>query len=372
MKSKHLLLGAALIVASLSSCQKDDEIIPNPTDAGVAAPVGSVSVTRDALLEQTALALAKSLKDSNLRVAIKQEALKKFDGDFDILYKNFKGHKIDGIPVQTKLAMSRIDSHPNAKINVTQSIAAMDSITNVEKLQIAVPVNCEEWDPNVFTPLVAYIPQDFEEGVTEKIKAFDTDGNVHWLDAVVAPDFPVIVVGTNERTDVEGNVNENLYDFSNARIAGKGEYMHQINCTNLSAIEAWALGAPELEYYVAGSRKGAAVEIVKGSYYKPSKRKDIDNKWVTLDRFIFTWNRPDYDDYIAVKWVEIDDTGALKGLSIKWSAKVEDIGTDLTYDFSKLERFDDAGTMTVWEGEAFGDQGIKYDTGYIAFRLNSK
>ncbi|TYZ05776.1 DUF3103 family protein [Hymenobacter lutimineralis] len=320
-----------------------------------------------------ALSLAKSLENASLRRELKKEALKKFDGDYDVLYAQFKDRVVDGYTVQERLVGETSIGSSNTLRHTSVDSAAQ----TIAKLQLAVPVHCEDWDTEQFVPLVAYIPQDFDEGITKQIKAFDSKGNVHWLDAQAEPTVPVVVVGMNERTDANGNINDRLYNPTAKRIAGKAEYMYQIKCTNISAIENWALGAPELEYYIAGSRKATAVEIVKGSYYKPKKRKDIDNKWVNLDRFIFTWNRPDYDDYIAVKWVEIDDTGALKPLTIKWTSKIKlddkvEIGPELSYDFSKLDRFDDAGTMTVWQGESFGDGGVVYDTGYMAFKLDSK
>ena len=41
-----------------------------------------------------------------------------------------------------------------------------------------------------------------DESKLKLIKAYDKTGKVHWLDAQKAPEFPVIVVGFNERNEI--------------------------------------------------------------------------------------------------------------------------------------------------------------------------
>jgi len=54
---------------------------------------------------------------------------------------------------------------------------------------------------------VAVRPIGYNEKTTDKIKAYDTEGNIHWLNAKEQPDFPVIVIGLNERTIETANGN---------------------------------------------------------------------------------------------------------------------------------------------------------------------
>ena len=293
-----------------------------------------------------------------------------FDGDYDILYKDFRKFSFsDGKDFHQKIAARMGSESTNGRTNAT---AQLDGIANdIPKLQISVPVNAESWNAEKEPAWVLYVPENFQEGVTKKLKVFDPKGEIHWIDADVEPSFPVIVVGTNERVDENGNL-KSAYskdnDGINGRTAGYREYMYKINCTDLKALESWVLGAPELEYYVAGTRNGSAVEIVNGSYYKPGKRKDIDNRWVTLDRFIFTWNRPDYGEYISVKWIEIDDVGPLTGLKVKVKSKVLGQEVELEYDFGKSAKSDDGGYMSVWQGESTSQL---YNTGKMAWYLKS-
>jgi len=63
----------------------------------------------------------------------------------------------------------------------------------------------ESWDGT--TPIkVAYIPQTIDDTEWEYIYAYDSKGNEYQLDAQVPPDFPVLVVGINERTDKDGKI----------------------------------------------------------------------------------------------------------------------------------------------------------------------
>jgi hypothetical protein len=75
----------------------------------------------------------------------------------------------------------------------------------IPKFDIGVPVHHESWDPKETTPLVAFHHrQEIDDTELERVKAYDAQGNVHWLDAQEVPEQPVVVVGVNERTQVDG------------------------------------------------------------------------------------------------------------------------------------------------------------------------
>jgi hypothetical protein len=372
MMKKYLLPALFFGLTVFTSCQKEQEIAPTkiPVEANSEA----------SKLDQTALALAKSLESPDLRIAIKNEASKKFDGDFNILYSKFKDKKVQGYSIRERLAIARsnISFNSSMRVNLANAVEEIDSITDVDKLQVSVPVNCEEWKAGDYTPLVAIVPDDFDEKTTKLLKAYDYKGNIHWLDAKVAPTVPVIVVGRSERVDEKGNVKK-LYtpenqSGSNLRTAGYAEYMTQLKCPDLGQIEAWALGAPELKWFVLGALNNVAYPLVNGMFYEPNKRKDIDNKFVTIDRFLFTWNRPDFADYIKIKFIE-EDGGGIQGLTVSLAYKYGDIKTTgeasatVSYDFSKGVKDDDAGEMVVWQGDALTRE---YNTGLIIWTLDSR
>jgi len=83
------------------------------------------------------------------------------------------------------------------------SFLSIDEIENVPLLQISLPVNFEKWDGEK-PILVAYTPLTIDDMEWEDISAYDSEGNEHVLDAKTPPDFPVMVVGINERCDKNG------------------------------------------------------------------------------------------------------------------------------------------------------------------------
>jgi hypothetical protein len=99
------------------------------------------------------------------------------------------------------------------------SFLSIDEIENVPLLQISLPVNFEKWDGEE-PILVAYTPLTIDDIEVEEIYAYDSEGNEHVLDAKTPPDFPVIIVGLNERVE-DGNYayrNDNV-SFSKTTLA---------------------------------------------------------------------------------------------------------------------------------------------------------
>ena len=181
----------------LFSCQKDEIIVNN--DALVFSNQLTQRSSIDEVnkmnrsMERFALLLAKTLDNRNVRASLKEEALKKFDGDFDILYQKFASKQLNEGSFMKVLARSD-------KNSTTRGQELLNRIAEeIPLLNIAIPVNIEKWDVANFKPLVAVRGVDFDDATTKKIRAYDSDGNIHVLDATIPPDFPVIVVGLNER-----------------------------------------------------------------------------------------------------------------------------------------------------------------------------
>jgi hypothetical protein len=161
-------------------------------------------------LEKVAFSLAEQMNDPEIRKIIKEEALKQFDGDYDILYKNFKNIKTrDGLLVGNKLAKKNKEIHNQA--------------AKIPKFQISVPINCEGWDTDKHIPLVVIVPQGKSSDEIAQLKTIDYKGNVNWIDAKEAPKEPVIVLSDSERTDEEGELLENLTLPNKLKLNGRLE-----------------------------------------------------------------------------------------------------------------------------------------------------
>ena len=162
-----------------------------------------------------AKALARTLGDAaNYRQLLKAEALKQFDGDYDVLYRAFAAQQPGFGQRMDELVAGSKDSQPLTGMT--------DVLAHVPNLNISVPVNINKWDAGSFSPLVVFIPADYDEKTyTKPLQAYDQDGQVHLLDTKKAPDYPVVVVGPSERVKGTDLTSEN-FGPGKGQFQGKG------------------------------------------------------------------------------------------------------------------------------------------------------
>ena len=312
MKKLLVIASAALI---FSSCKKDMNEMTVPTQQANSFSAASI----DESLDNAALSIASSLKDQAVRSLIKAEALKQFDGDYDILYQSIKNTSIKGRSLESILS-------GNTQARLPQANGFEKMVANVPNFQISVPVNCEKWNEMNYTPLVAIAQPGIDEKSLKQIKAYDSDGNVHFLDARTEPDQPVIVVGMSERVDATGKLK---YDFekgstaATARTNGQNTILGQIKCPNLSNIESWANGKPELRLRVFGSQlfRGSTTPTavtITTKFYNP-ERSAVDGVWHTTNTSLFNWyytwtstTSLVYGSQTKFAWVEEDGGTSVK------------------------------------------------------------
>ncbi len=161
-------------------------------------------------IEDFAVIIAKSLEDKEFREFYKTEAINKFDGDYDILYSLVKDKTTKtGKSLQTRVSeiASEVKKSSGLKFK-TEFNSVNELINKIPKLQIAIPVNCEKWNTDIFVPPVACLNSELKNKAVTQVKAYDSKGNVIMLDKKKAPDYPVIVISINERLDENGNVRE--------------------------------------------------------------------------------------------------------------------------------------------------------------------
>lgn len=160
----------------------------------------------DQNIQKMAIALAISLKNKDLRKRIKEEAMLKITGDYDIIWKNFKYLTIKTENGEMELTefLSENIAQSNTKDEIKKKLAIFGDANKA--LQIAVPVHCEEWDIDNYIPLVAYLPFSYDEHKVKEVTAYDSEGNIHQLSADNEPENPVIVISRSERLDTNGEL----------------------------------------------------------------------------------------------------------------------------------------------------------------------
>ena len=148
-----------------------------------------------------ALSIATSLDDKEFRSMIKEEAQKKFDGDYDILATSLQKGKLEtkGISVGEFLLENLAKYGINAEDGYLEKVVSL-----IPNLQVSIPVKCEEWDEADFIPPVVPVPVDFDDTNNDVIVGYDGLGKQYTFSLKEDPNIPVIVVSVSERIDENG------------------------------------------------------------------------------------------------------------------------------------------------------------------------
>ena len=322
---KTLCAFAALSSVFLVACKKENGISTNEVNPTVveASKVGKY----DQDMVDFAKSLATSMKSKDMRTAIKNEANKQFDDDYDILWARFKGKNVAGSSV-----LELVSRNSNAGATSLKTIEG-----RLPLLNIAVPVNIDKWNVENFTPVVAVIPSGVKDSELKQIKAYDADGKEIMLDAQKRPDFPVIVIGNNERltfSESQGYVSSsgvkqavaNLLPLPIDEDGGAGgdvppstpsycvNFYNSLaigayKSDNLSSIEGWFKGAPELVINILGGdgEYAATGKLIANGVTNVPSRSVIDGQWFTpsIAEYRLTWF-PSYGDVVWVDLIEQD------------------------------------------------------------------
>jgi hypothetical protein len=285
MKTKFFLLSIG-IVMFLASCQKDEvELSLNKINGNeellipcTATLVDEKSVvqskdTEVAEAEVFAKLLASSINSKEVRKFLKEEACKKFDGDFDILVSKVLLSKVGSVSFKEKVESS-------SSLKLTKAKEVFESAIKNPKLNISVPLHIEKWDNNKQQLLVA-VAVGIIDGETEFVKAYDSYGRLYLIDAKTEPNLPVIVIGNNERIDYEEYSNE-----KSARTPGNMERITYIRCPDISKIESWLLGSPELKFDIVYCFNNSGIGIL---YRNPFLTRSEASNGCSISLDLFNW-----------------------------------------------------------------------------------
>ncbi|MEE9439959.1 MAG: fibronectin type III domain-containing protein, partial [Saprospiraceae bacterium] len=160
-------------------------------------------------------------KNKSFRKLLKQQALIQFDGDYDVLVSTIKDEQL--ITLSGSISVKSFLGNIYQSINASIATESNDGVFNTENdpntgdpvisspddiieyiisvypiIQISIPVLAEEWDENIHIPVVTFIPEDYNEGVTDYFEGYLNDNPIA-VDAVIPPNEPVLVISLNER-----------------------------------------------------------------------------------------------------------------------------------------------------------------------------
>lgn len=209
LKPFLILLVAVLMVA----CAKDETMQQQATVQPDAVTDPGIEL-KNKMLNDYAMVLAKAIQQKELRTLIRNRAVQKFDGDFDVLVGSLECEMLKNPECSVKELLSKLQKEDPflRSIGSLSSKCDLSTITSViPNVQVSVPVLCEAWDPETFVPLVAVLPYDYKEQPGNKITAYDSEGKAYQLNADEEPGFPVLVVGRSERVDEHGKLDTASY-----------------------------------------------------------------------------------------------------------------------------------------------------------------
>ncbi len=200
-----------LAFSLLCGCSKQ---VRNPDESSLAKEIKQDYTSYNEDITNLVLVLNKAmLSNSNLCNIIKADAMKKFDGDVDVLLSDLLNETIQ---CKTKSGDNKITIKSYLSSFYPQTKTASeenDIIDELQKkyplLQIAIPVKADDWDGS-YVPTIAYVPYPFDETNTEEIPAITSDGEWTTLSAKTEPEEPVIVISQNERISIRPGIKDSL------------------------------------------------------------------------------------------------------------------------------------------------------------------
>lgn len=193
------LFYTTIVIGVIIGCSKQSAIEPV-----IETNIAEYSSIADDIALDLARRLALNLKKPEVKQFLKLEVNAQFDGDYNFLFLNAKDKTIingNGESVSFLNLLYKDETTNGRK-------AGSNLIEQIEKeyplLQIAIPeletTSPENWDIENYTPTIAVVPTSYtEDSGTNRILAFDSDGNEYYLDTKNEPNNLVIIISANER-----------------------------------------------------------------------------------------------------------------------------------------------------------------------------
>lgn len=283
-----MVLGAIMIVTA--SCSKDNNpLIAEPT---LVPKSGYYASTVDQIIDQYSKVIAVALTDSLFRTSLKSCALIQFDGDYDVLAKDFHNHKLSNSTDSVKSFLANIvDRKFQSEFNMSGNMFLEKVTSIIPNLQIAVPVNCEIWDATTFVPNVVPLLTDFDDNNSESIATYDRYLNITNVSLDTDPSIPYVIVSISERIDQNGHIkysNRFCKDTNNSATGSTTPTNLVLKYGN-NANELW-LEWPDVsnDYGYQIYRQTAGTDLLLIATTSANTNNYIDNTVVANQRYTYT------------------------------------------------------------------------------------
>lgn len=310
-------------------------------------------MSHEARLKYFAKGIAKLLNDPEIGAYLKDEIGKQFDGDFDALWetianKDFtrKG-KLKNI--LRKLYNTEIDM--------------IDQFNAVPLLQVSAPIHFEKWavdDPL----LVAYDPITIDDIECEEVVAFDGKGNKFRLNTKDDPEYPVIVIGLNERVDPATKEVYNFTNNSTSKIPSTTKDLRIGYVRLVNDKEPWYKGSPEVYYQFINKNTD-----FRKNYYSWWKNSGSNDYWRHFNKRIMYWHSDTDAERSIIRWMEHDPSWKIVIKPLSYSFKWGDATLSSSVSFEISSKDDNMGSATFHIDDPTSSKDNYYSTGDVKFTI---
>lgn len=208
------------IILILFSCEQEDiSTMPETEEIDLS---GDYDRTRNASEIEFSKILASAMVDEEIRSFIKDQSLRKIDNDDDIVYHYVKDMKLASGKTFREVLATYCESQQYLDDLIEQS-----KLLTIFVPSLGTTFTPETWNIENVIPRVSTYLYEKEIPKAKLLVAFDEESNESFIDRYKQPDYPVLVVKTNERlvlpSQLRNSGDEDKISESNALTSENGE-----------------------------------------------------------------------------------------------------------------------------------------------------
>jgi len=397
MARTYIMLGISIVFISCSETSNIDilttkqEAIPLKTTTNAWSNLQNVTISKEdralnVKLANLAKATAKALKNPKSTQYLHKKVIQRFDGDTEVLWNRLNADQNFSQTIQPGEALNW-----SAFVASKSSSPTLQSSEQVSQFLLQIRSsyyanlhlywhNADKWDGKS-TPLVTFVPTGFdvEKAKITSLTAYDAEGNTYEIDEKSAKLYPVVVLGPNERTTIDGELQTSELNLTamqpkNAQLQSVTPiYLEYVSFTSDYAddiFEAWFSGNPEFFTRIFTSTSATQVNDQSWSFKDQIERwrcnGSIIGGWTGAFEKRINWPFPATNQTVYFQWFEADPSAEKTfgpitlgfkidsvTVGISFSTKIQDRDDEMTrfrldYNPSSPQYFFGGGTPTMY------------------------
>lgn len=251
LKKVTAIISALFILDFLVSCSNEIKL-DEPVNLEITE--STLASASNALVDLSPAFANVILNSNSLLKELKSKAILKEDGDYDVLFNDVKDSPLEDENgtrnVSGKTLMSGIKEQFSKTSRAADGVSAEDLIDSVPYLNLYYYSPDYEKDFESSEILMTYLDYTVDEFDQKTLVAYDKDGNSFEIDGINPPDFPVIVLGINERMDRKEYIQPQVEPDRAATYDGTITHYERLDTINYyskyGTWDPWPRGYPEI------------------------------------------------------------------------------------------------------------------------------